>query len=194
MSQLEQFKNVPCYRCYDPVKENLPNKDLVWDNFQMINLEPDSVYETPNATNDKKQSLNAGQGNGSPGLNSFGTAIDTSRHLVDPDPVDSYVEELLETKRCLQEQLQEISSEGTSEGDKGKELPLPPMLGEHQMRYLGNWQSIRDVLEPRNDGHPWINSHHPVGEIDTHLRQNLCEQRAYSLPTNNPSALVDLVR
>ena len=36
MSQLEQFKNVPCYRCYDPVKENLSNEDLVWDNFQMI--------------------------------------------------------------------------------------------------------------------------------------------------------------
>ena len=33
MSQLEQFKSVPCYRCYDPVKENLPNEDLVWDNF-----------------------------------------------------------------------------------------------------------------------------------------------------------------
>ena len=188
MSQLEQFKNVPCYRCYDPVKENLPNEDLVWDNFQMIHSEPDLVYETPSVTNDKKQSLNVGQGNGSPGLNSFGTAIDTLRHLVDPDPVDSYVEELLETKRCLQEQLQEISSEGTSEGDKGKELPLPPTLGKHQMRYLGNWQSIRDVLEQRSDGHPRTNSHRPLGEIDTHLQQNLHEQRTYSLPTNDPSA------
>ena len=169
MSQLEQFKNVPCYRCYDPVKENIPNEDLAWDNFQMIHSEPDSVYETPNATNDKKQMLNMGQGNRSSGLNSFGTAIDTLRHLVDPDPVDSYVEELLETKRCLQEQLQEISSEGTIEGDNGKELPLPPTLGEHQMRYLGNWQSIRDVLEPRSDGHLRTNSHHPVGKIDTHL-------------------------
>ena len=169
MSQLEQFKNVPCYRCYDPVKENIPNEDLAWDNFQMIHSEPESVYETPNAINDKKQMVNTGQGNGSPGLNSFGTAIDTSRHLVDPDPVDSYVEELLETKRRLQEQLQEISSEGTSEGDKGKEPPLPPTLGEAQMRYLGNWQSIRDVLEPRNDNHLRINSHRPEGEIDTHL-------------------------
>ena len=71
---------------------------LVWDNFQMIHSEPDSVYETPNVTNDKKQSLNVGQGNGSTDLNSFGTAINTSRRLVDPDPVDSYVEELLETK------------------------------------------------------------------------------------------------
>ena len=193
MSQLEQFKKVPCYRCYDPVKENIPNEDLAWDNFQMIHSEPDSVYETPNATNDKRQIDNTGQGNGSPGLNSFRTAIDTSRHLVDPDhPVDSYVEELLETKRCLQEQLQEISSEGPSEGDKGKEPPLPPTLGEHQMRYLGNWQSIRDVLEPRSDSLQstdlQINSHHPVGEIDTHLRRNLHEQRAYSLPTNDPSA------
>ena len=80
MSQLEQFKKVPCYRCYDPVKENLPNEDLAWDNFQMIHSEPDSVYETPNVTNDKKQSLNVGQGSGSTGLNSFGTAINTSRH------------------------------------------------------------------------------------------------------------------
>ena len=73
--------------------------------------------------------LNVGQGNGSTDLNSFGTAINTLRCLVDQDPVDSYVEELLETKQCLQEQLQEISSDRTSEGDKGKELPLPPMLG-----------------------------------------------------------------
>ena len=189
MSQLEWFKSLPCYRCYDPVKENIPNEDLAWDNFQMIHSEPDSVYETPNTTNDKKQIDNMGQGNGSPGLNSFGTAIDTSRHLVDPDPpVDSYVEELLEMKRCLQEQLQEISSEGTSKGDKGKEPPLPPTLGEHQMRYLGNWQSIRDVLEPRSDSHLQINSHHPVEEIDTHLQQNLREHRVYSLPMNNPSA------
>ena len=92
MGQLEQFKNVPCYKCYDPVKENLPNEDLAWDNFQMIHSEPDSVYETPNVTNDKKQSLNVGQESGSTGLNSFGTAINTSRHLVDPDSVDSYVE------------------------------------------------------------------------------------------------------
>ena len=84
--------------------------------------------------------------------------------------------------------MQEISSEGTCEGDKGKELPLPPMLGENQMRYLGNWQSIRDVLEPRSDGHPQTNSHRPLGEIDTHLQQNLCEHRMYSAPTNDPSA------
>ena len=128
MSQLEQFKNVPCYRCYDPVKENIPNEDLAWDNFQMIHSEPDSVYETPSAINDKKQMVNMGQGNRSPGLNSFGTATDTSRHLVDPDPVDSYVEELLETKRCLQEQLQEISSEGTSEEDKGERTASPSNL------------------------------------------------------------------
>ena len=105
MSQLEQFKNVPCYRCYDPVKENLPNEDLAWDNFQMIHLEPDSVYETPNITYDKKQSPKVGQESGNTGLNSFGTAINTSRHLVDPDPVDSYVEQLLETKQHLQEQF-----------------------------------------------------------------------------------------
>ena len=188
MSQLEQFKNVPCHRCYDPVKENLPNEDLAWDNFQRIHSGPDSVYETPNVTNNKKQSLNVGQGNGSTGLNSFGTAINTLRHLVDLDPVDSYVEELLETKQCLQEQLQEISSEGTSEGDKGKELPFPLTLGEHQMRYLHNWQSVRDVLEPRSKGHPWTNSHHPPGEINTHLQQNLHEHRTYSPPTNDPSA------
>ena len=59
--QLKQFKKIPCYRCYDPVKENLPNEDLALDNFQMIHSEPDSVYETPNVTNDKKQSLNVGQ-------------------------------------------------------------------------------------------------------------------------------------
>ena len=81
-----------------------------------------------------------------------------------------------------------ISSEGTSKGDKGKELPLPPTLGEHQMRYLGNWQSIRDVLEPKSDGHPRTNSHRPLGEIDTHLQQNLREHRTYNPPTNDPSA------
>ena len=75
----------------------------IWDNFQMIHSEPDSVYETPNVTNNKEQSLNVGQGNESTDLNSFGTAINTSRCLVDPDPVDSYVEELLETKQRLQE-------------------------------------------------------------------------------------------
>ena len=122
MSQLEQFKRLPCYRCMDPVKENIPTEDLAWDSFQMIHSEQDSVYETPNNTNEKKQIDNTGHGNGSLGLNSFGTAIDTSRHLVDPEPpVDPYIEELLETKRRLQEKLQEISSEGTSEGGKGKE-------------------------------------------------------------------------
>ena len=55
------------------------------------------------------------------------------------------------------------------------------------MRYLGNWQSIRDVLEPRSDGHPRTNSHHPLGEIDTHLQQNLCEHRMYGPPINDPS-------
>ena len=56
------------------------------------------------------------------------------------------------------------------------------------MRYLDNWQSIRDVLEPRSDSHLQINSHHPVEEIDTHLQQNLREHRVYSPPMNNPSA------
>ena len=98
MSQLEPFKNVPYYRCYDPVKENLPNEDLAGDNFQMVHSEPDSVYETPNATNDNKRSLNVRQESGSTGLNSFGTATNISRHLVDPDSIDSYVEQLLETK------------------------------------------------------------------------------------------------
>ena len=188
MSQIEQFKNVPCYKCYDPVKENLPNEDLAWDHFQMIHSEPDSVYETPNVTYDKKQSPKVGQESGNTGLNSFGTAINALRHLVDPDPVDSYVEQLLETKQHLQEQLQEISSEGTGEEDKGKELPLPPTLGENQMRYLGNWQSVRDVLEPRSDGHPQTNSYCPPGEINTHLQQNIHECRMYSPPTNDPSA------
>ena len=187
ISQLEQFKNVPCYKCYDPVKENLPNEDLAWDNFQMIHSEPDLVYETPNVTNDKKQSLNVGQESGSTGLNSFGTAINTLIHLVDPDPVDSYVEQLLETKQCLQEQLQEISSEGTGEEDKDKELPLPSTLGEHQMRYLLNWQSVRDVLEPRSDGHHCNNSCHTPSEINTHLQQNIHAHRTYSPPTNDPS-------
>ena len=105
-----------------PIKENIPTEDLAWDNFQMIHLEQDSVNETPNATKEKKQIKNTGQGNGSLGLNSFGTAIDTLRHLADSEPPeDPYVEELLETKRRLQEKLQEISSEGTSEGGKGKE-------------------------------------------------------------------------
>ena len=154
MSQLEQFKRFPCYKCMDPVKENIPTEDLAWDSFQMIHSEQDSVYETPNNTNEKKQTENMGHGNGSLGLNSFGTAIETSRHLVDPKPpVDPYVEELLEAKRCLQEQLQEISSEGTSEEEKGKESPLPPTLGEHQMWYLGNWQSIQNALKPKSECH-----------------------------------------
>ena len=86
MSQLEQFKNVPCYRCYDPVKENLPNEDLVWDNFQMIHSEPDLVYETPNITNDKKQLLNVGQGNGSTDLNSLRNCYNYIEMLSRPRP------------------------------------------------------------------------------------------------------------
>ena len=82
----------------------------------------------------------------------------------------------------MQEQLQEISSEGTGEGDKDRELPLPPTLGEHQMRYLGNWQSVRDVLEPRSDGHHCTNSCCPPGEINTHLQQNI-----HACRTNDPS-------
>ena len=84
--------------------------------------------------------------------------------------------------------MQEISSEGTSKKDKGKELPLPPTLGEHQIRYLGNWESVRDVLEPRSDGHPQTNSYQPPGEINTHLQQNTHEHRMYSPLTNDPSA------
>ena len=137
----------------------------------------------------KKQIENMGQGNGSIGLNSFGTAIDTSRHLVDPEsPVDPYIEELLGTKRHLQEQHQEISSKGSSEGDKGKESPLPPTLGEHQMQYLGNWQSIKNVLEPKSESHLQTNSHHPVEEIDTHLQQYLHEYGACSPLAYNPLA------
>ena len=188
-SQLEQFQSLPRYRCLDPIKENIPTQDLARDNFQMIHLEPDLVYETPNTTNEKKQIDNMGQGNGSLGLNSFGTAIDTWRYLVDPEPpVDSYVEELLETKRHLQEQLQEISSEGTSEGAKGKESPLPLTLGEHQMQYLGNWQSIRKVLEPKSESHLQTNSCHPVEEIDTHLQQNLHEYEVRNPLACNSSA------
>ena len=56
------------------------------------------------------------------------------------------------------------------------------------MRYLGNWQSVRDVLEPRSDGHPRTNSYCPPGEINTHLQQNIHECRTYSPPANDPSA------
>ena len=83
--------------------------------------------------------------------------------------------------------MQEISSEGTGEEDKDKEMPLPPTLGEHQLRYLGNWQSVRDVLEPRSDGHHHNNSCHPPGEINTHLQQNIHAHRTYSPPTNDPA-------
>ena len=185
MSQLEQFKNVPCYRCYDPVKENLPNEDLAWDNFQIVHSESDSIYETPNVTNDNKRSLNVGQESGSMGLNSFGTATNISRHLVDPDSIDSYVEQLLETKRHLQEQLQEISSEGMGEEEKEKEMPFPPTLGEHQMKYLGKWQSVKDVLESRNDDHNHNNSY-PPGELNTHLQHDIHTSRTHDPPTNDP--------
>ena len=81
------------------------------------------MYETPNATNNK-QSFSVGQE--STGLNSFGTATNLSRQLVDPDPIDSYIEQLLETKQHLQEQLQEMSSEGTDDEKKGPRTSPPP--------------------------------------------------------------------
>ena len=189
MSQLEQFKRLPCYKCMDPVKENIPIEDLPWDSFQMVHSEQDSVYETPNYMNEKKQIENMGHENRSLGLNSFGTAIDTLRHLVDLElPIDPYVEELLEAKRCLQEQLQEISSEGTSIEDKGRESTLPPTLGEHQMQYLGNWQSIRNILEPKSECHPQLNSQYPVEEIDTHPQQSPHEYEARIPQAYNSSA------
>ena len=55
---------------------------------------------------------------------------------------DSYVERLLETKNQLQDQLNDLSSEHNSE-----ENPLPQTLGELQMKHLGGWTSIRNVLE-----------------------------------------------
>ena len=158
ISQLEKFKKISCYKCYDPIRKNLPNEDLAWDNFQTVHSELDSVYETPNATNNK-QSFSVGQG--STGLNSFGTATNLSRQLVDTDPIDSYIEQLLETKQGLQEQLQEMSSEGTDDEKKDQELPLPPTLGEHQMKYLDKWRSIRNVLELRYDGCQRTNSYTP---------------------------------
>ena len=33
ISQLEKFKKISCYKCYNPIRENLPNKDLAWGQF-----------------------------------------------------------------------------------------------------------------------------------------------------------------
>ena len=140
---------------------------------------------TPNATNDNKQSLNVRQESGSTGLNSFRTAMNMSRHLVDPDSIDSYVEHLLETKRRLQEQLQEISSEGTGEEQKDKELPLPQTLGEHQMKYLDKWRSVKDILESRNDDQN-CNSSYPPGELNTDLQHDILTSRTHDSPMNDP--------
>ena len=50
---------------------------------------------------------------------------------------------------------------------KDQELPLPPTLGENQMKYLDKWRSVRNVLESRYDGHQHTNSYTP-GERRDH--------------------------
>ena len=80
-NQLLKFRKIPCYKCYDPIKEVLPNEDLAWDNFQIVHSEPYSVYETPNVTNDNYP-VNTRQKSYP---NSFGTSTNLSWQLVDPD-------------------------------------------------------------------------------------------------------------
>ena len=124
ISQLEKFKKISCYKCYDPIRENLPNEDLAWDNFQSVHSELDSVYETPNAINNK-QLFSVGQGN--TGLNSFGTATSLSRQLVDPDPVDSYIEQLLETNNISKNNCKKCLVKGRMMKKRTKNFPSPQL-------------------------------------------------------------------
>ena len=119
-NQLLKFRKIPCYKCYDPIKENLPNEDLAWDNFQTVYSELDSVYETPNATN-YNHSASVGQGNTHP--NSFGTLTNLARQLGDPS--DPYIEQLLETKNISRNSYKKCLVRGRVMKKGNENFPSP---------------------------------------------------------------------
>ena len=100
--------------------------------------EVDMRYETP-------MTLRTGQGNspevedGSK-LNSFGTKVELDRKH--QENVGMSVEYLLSTKKRLEEELQDLSSDTNVELDK-KNSKLPPTIGELQMKYLQEFASMR---------------------------------------------------
>ena len=43
-----KFKELPCYSCYDQIRETPPPDELAWDSFQTATaVHEDSLYETP---------------------------------------------------------------------------------------------------------------------------------------------------
>ena len=75
-----------------------------------------------------------------PKTNSFGNSVDLTRYRDGLKETETGVEYLLDMKTRLQEQLKDLSSESN-----GEEENLPKTLGEHQMQYLMDLKSVRDV-------------------------------------------------
>ena len=114
---------------------------MAWDSFQTATtVHEDSLYETPQTHSgrtpaESKQEVSQ--------LNSFGTV--TKLGWDGDTPHESYKDQLLETQSHLKHQLNELSGEDT-EG----ELPLLKTLGEHQMKYLNKWRSIRQAVDDQS--------------------------------------------
>ena len=73
-------------------------------------------------------------------LNSFRMKVELDRKH--QENVGMSVEYLLSTKKCLKEELQDLSSNTNVESDK-KNFKLPPTIGELQMKYLQEFASMR---------------------------------------------------
>ena len=123
--------------CYDPITESIVNDNLAWDSFQTIHSEVDPTYETPcyDVGDQLVRTVER-----KPKTNSFGNSVDLTKYRDGPKELETSVEYLLDTKTRLQEQLKDLSSESN-----GEEENLPKTLGEHQMQYLMDLKSIRDV-------------------------------------------------
>ena len=137
LDQLTIFKRFPCYLCHDPIIESTVSDDLAWDSFQTIHSEVDPTYETPHYDVGDQSVRTVEE---KPKTNSFGKSVDLMRYRDGPKETETSVEYLLDTKTHLQEQLKDLSSESN-----GEEENLPKTLGEHQMQYLMDLKSVRDV-------------------------------------------------
>ena len=141
ITRFVKFKELPCYSCYDPIREAPPQDELTWDSFQTATAEHEnSLYEIPQMHSgrtpaESKQEVSQ--------LNSFGTV--TKLGWDGDTPHESYIDQLLETQSHLKHQLNELSGK-----DTGEELPLPKTLGEHQMKYLNKWRSTRQAVDDQS--------------------------------------------
>ena len=156
MDQCIIFERFPCYSCYDPIMEFITSEDLVWDSFQTIHSETDPTYETPRYMIEDWSVSNS---QGKPKVNSFGNSVELTKYLEEPRETETDVEHLLDTKTHLQEQLRDLSSESNEDEEN-----LPKTLGEHQMQYLTDWKSVRDVQINRALSEDRQQAHSPEGQ------------------------------